>query len=458
MTRHSQRTRDDGAHVRRRNPLARSAAPIGFLGAWNQLLGEHGCPPPPRRAGCPPRVTLTQLLPALTFHVMQGPGTLGEHFEELFGEPLADSSWADRRARLPWDIFAELMRRMLRPQAKRSLHLDAFWHGWRLLALDGTQFSLTNTPQVARSVRKARSRRGRAAFAKLPTAVLVELGLHNPLAAAMGRQGESEWALAQTLLDQVPAGALLLADRLYGCPAFVAPLQAICERVGSHFLIRAQSVVKGRVLRGLRDGSRVLELPLRRPQRPVPEMTSLTVREIRARIGRPGYRPTEVRLWTSLMDPKEAPALDLAQLYARRWEQELYFREVKRHVRRGDLLQSHTVETGAQEIAAIVLASALLAVERARAANGTLPVLRVSFVKMLRVVHAMWLAIDLGEGVLSESQITLMLKRGYQRMQKHLTPVRRSRSCPRAVRQPVTGWPRLMKAESVEGPFEFTIV
>jgi hypothetical protein len=401
---------------------------------------------------------LTQLLPALTFHVMQGPGTLGEHFEELFGEPLADSSWADRRARLPWDIFAELMRRMLRPQAKRSLHPDAFWHGWRLLALDGTQFSLTNTPQVARSVRKARSRRGRAAFAKLPTAVLVELGLHNPLAAAMGRHGESEWALAQTLLDQVPAGALVLADRLYGCPAFVAPLQAICERVGSHFLIRAQSVVKGRVLRQLRDGSRILELPLRRPLRPTPEMTTLTVREIRAQVGRRGHRATEVRLWTNLMDPKEAPALDLAQLYARRWEEELYFREVKRHVRRGDLLQSHTVDTGAQEIAAIVLASALLAVERARVANGTIPPLRVSFAKLLRVVEGMWFTLDFAAPVFTQEQTQYVLKRMYGRMRRYLTPPRRARSCPRAVRQPVTGWPRLLKAESIEGPFEFTIV
>ena len=32
-------------------------------------------------------------------------GTLGEHFAELFQTPLADSSLADRRARLPWEIL-----------------------------------------------------------------------------------------------------------------------------------------------------------------------------------------------------------------------------------------------------------------------------------------------------------------------------------------------------------------
>jgi hypothetical protein len=435
-----------------------SNAPAGFLDAWNHLVDAAPEPTLPVRRGRKPRVPLTQLLPALTFHVMEGPGTLGEHFAELFDAPLADSSWSDRRARLPWEIFADLMRRVLRRRATRSRQPEAFWGGWRLLAIDGTQFSLTNTPQVTAQVRKARTRRGRAAFAKLTTAVLLEVGLHNPLAAAIGRDGESEWALALTLLTDVPAGALVLADRLYGCAAFAAPLHAACQRVGSHFLVRAQTAVKGRVIERLRDGSRLLEVPVNPRYRPTPETTTLTVREIRVHVGRRGHRPTELRLWTSLMNPREAPALDVAQLYAQRWEQELYFREVKRQLRRTDLLQSHTVETAAQEIAAIVLASALLAVERTRVANGDLPVLRVSFAKMLRVVEAMWFTLDIAAGVLTERQTQQILKRGYKRMQQYLTPVRRARSCPRAVRQPVTGWPRLMKNSSVEGPFEFTVV
>ena len=41
------------------------------------------------------------------------------------------------------------------------------------------------------------------------------------------------------------------------------------------------------------------------------------------------------------------------------------------------VLQSHTVETGAQELAAIVLASAVLATERASADDGCLPVFQI---------------------------------------------------------------------------------
>ena len=54
-----------------------------------------------------------------------------------------------------------------------------------------------------------------------------------------------------------------------------------------------------------------------------------------------------MRLWASLLDPKTAPAQELIELYARRWEHELYYRELKRQLRKSVVLQSHTVETGA---------------------------------------------------------------------------------------------------------------
>src|SRR5438034_390671 len=262
---------------------APSETPTGFLAAWAQLVGPRGIPTLARRRGCKPRVPLTQLLPALTFHVMQDTGTLADHLFQLFRVPLADSSWSDRRLRLPWEIFAELMRRALRPRATLRQHREAFWRGWRLMAVDGTQFSLTNTPQITATIEKARTRRGRAAFAKITTAVLLELGLHNPVAAAIGRKNESEWALAQRLLAQLPKQALLLGDRLYGVVAFALAAQTACRRVGSHFLLRASRSVKPRVIKRLRDGSRLVGLRVRAPNNPKRIIGWVEVREIRAR-------------------------------------------------------------------------------------------------------------------------------------------------------------------------------
>jgi hypothetical protein len=421
-------------------------------------VGPRGVPSVAPRRGRKPRVPVTQLLPALTWHVMQDTGTLAEHLFQLFRAPLADSSWSDRRLRLPWEIFADLMRRALRPRARPRQHREAFWRGWRLIALDGTQFSLMNTAQITATVDKARTRRGRAAFAKITTAVLLEVGLHNPLAAAIGRKGESEWALAHRLLAQLPTRALLLGDRLYGVTAFALQARAACARVGSHCLLRASRSVKPRVITRLRDGSRLIRVAVRAPRHPARIVDWLELREIRVRVGRPGARSHELRLWTTLVDVTTAPALELARLYASRWEHELYFREVKRELRRSALLQSHTVETGAQEIAAVVLASAVLATERARAAHGTVPVLRVRFGQVLNVVRGLWLFFGPFEDLMTDQLKSQFVRRGYRLMRHSLIAPRRSRSCPRAVRQPVRGWPRLLQPQSIEGPVQFHVV
>src|SRR5260370_8338679 len=98
----------------------------------------------------------------------------------------------------------------IKAKAGRSRRREGFYHGLRLCGVDGSLFSISNTPQVKKQMRKARSRRGRAAFPKVGVAVLVELGLHNPLAAALGTKGESEMVLAKRVLSAQPTNTLLL--------------------------------------------------------------------------------------------------------------------------------------------------------------------------------------------------------------------------------------------------------
>lgn len=422
------------------------------------MLGGSRMSAVPRRRGRKPQVPLRELLPALVFHFMNFAGTLAQHTALLFGRSLSESAWSDRRARLPWEVFAQLMRLALKPLADRKKQPDAFWRGWRLVALDGTQFSVTNTPQNKARARKAKSRRGRAAFAKITTGVLLELGLHNPLAAAIGRGGQSEWALALGLLAALPKGALLLADRLHGCAAFVGHAWEACQREGSHFLIRARTQIQVRTIQRLKDGSRHIQLPVREKGRPRTITRWLDLREIRVRVARRGHRAVEVRLWTSLLDAKAAPARELAALYARRWEHELYYREIKRTLRKSDVLQSHTLETAAQEIAAIVIASALMARERQRAARGQTPVLRMSFAKTLAFILPLWLMLQAGRDILSEEQKRKLTARIFRSIRQSATrPRSQPRRCPRAVRQPVSGWPRLRKNTSRQGPVKLSL-
>lgn len=427
----------------------------GFLDAWQQLVGSW-TPPAPSGLGRPPRVSVGELLSALTYHSLQGTGTLSQHFAHLFAAPLADSSWSERRQRLPWELFVDLMRRVLHPRAHRRRHRDAFWQDWRLVALDGTQFSLTNTPQVLATFVKARTRRGRAAFAKITTAVLLEVGWHNPIAAGIGRTGESEWALGLRLIADLPARVLLLADRLYGVPAFLVHALDRCHQVGSHLLIRVRPDVKARTVRRYADGSRLVRVALRAPGRPALIVRRVEVREIRVQVIRRGARCHLLRLWTTL-EPDAAPAIALAELYARRWEHELYFRHVKRQLRRSVLLQSHTPDTAAQEVAALILATALIAAERARVATGQASVLCISFAAVLDVTRAMWFTLQMADHGLPRRHVEHLLRQADRAAARCITRKRPGRQCPRALRQPIRAWPRLVQPRSSVAPVTFRV-
>ena len=189
----------------------------------------------------PAQVRASALIVSLVFHVIEGTGTLATHLALLGGGRVSDSNLSQRRARLPFALFENILAAALRPRACPLAHPQAFYAGLRLIGLDGTEFSVSNTPAIVQALGKAASRRFAAAFAKLSVCLLVELGAHNPLAAAIGAKGEKEFALARRLLKQLPSGCLLLADRLYGVGAFLTELRALWPESQGHFLVRVRS-------------------------------------------------------------------------------------------------------------------------------------------------------------------------------------------------------------------------
>src|SRR5271166_3278561 len=262
----------------------------------------------PRRRR-PPRMSALELIQGLVFHAVAPSGTLAAHVKALSGQSITDGALSQRRALLPATLFEQIMAAALRPKARPAQHPQAFYHGLRLCGLDGSQFSVANTPQVKKRMRKAKTRRGRAAFPKVGVAVMVELGLHNPLAAALGAGGESEMVLAKRVLSAQPAKSLLLSDRYYGVGEVLVGLSAEDRR---HFLARVKSNLKRRLLEVYPDGSALVEIRAGKKTR--------RVREILGRVQRGGCgHTTTVRLWTSLLDWRQHPATELLALYGRRW-------------------------------------------------------------------------------------------------------------------------------------------
>ena len=261
------------------------------------------------RRRCPPLISARELIQGLIFHVVAEAGTLAQHVKQITGKTITDGALAQRRARLPIAVFEQMMDATLQPKGEPTRHPEAFYQGLRLCGVDGSLFSVTNTPQNKQQMCKARSRRGRAAFPKVGVAVMVELGLHNPLAAALGAKGEAEIVLAKRVLAAQPEKSLLINDRYYGVPELLVGLPAEGKR---HFLVRVKKNLTRRLLEVYPDGSALVEI------RSV-KLTRL-VREILGRVQRGGRGPTtQVRLWTSLLDWRRYPAAEFALRHQGQW-------------------------------------------------------------------------------------------------------------------------------------------
>jgi hypothetical protein len=423
--------------------LVRQVVPARQVNRIFEQFGvvEHG----------PRCITPAELVGGMVFHVLQGAGTLAQHMKRFTGKAITDGALSQRRVALPWGIMQQILRAALRPKAHPRKHPEAFFKGLRLCGLDGSRASVANTPQTKALLLKAASRRHKAAFAKVSVVTIVELGIHNPVAAAIGPKEESEAVLAQQLWSQLPEKSLLLMDRYHGVAKRLVELRhAQPQGQQREFLVRVKAALKARVLEVYPDGSALVEIRSGKEK--------MLVREIRGQVRRGSGKWSQVRLWTSLLDWRQYSARELLELYGRRWEQEGFYRELKVDMRSTKLLQSHTPQTAAQEIAALLLAHAMLVDERLKAAqSGQVQVLRISFAKVLEMVQGLWRFLECAEGVITEKQLRLIVRRAMRELAEELVPKRRQRACPRKIRQPVSSWPRLLRNTYENGPVEYEL-
>ena len=402
------------------------------------------------------KVSSFQIIAGLIAHVMQFQGCFAFHMKEFFGMDISASALSQRRTAMGSAPFRAILRSTLRPLALAAQHPGCFFKGLRLTAIDGTQWSLSNTPQINAATTKTRTRRGLAAFAKMSLVALVELGSHAPLAAAFAAGALKELAWSVGLLAQLPQGSLLLLDRLYGQAPMLDELQAGCLKSSSHFLVRVRQKPAVKILSRHRDGSATVSVPLRR--KGGGKRAPLTVREVQGRVwSRRRKEWVGVRLWTSLSET-EATACELLELYARRWEQEVFFKQLKLQLAGGALLQSHTVDTAEQEIAALLVAASLIAGERleiALSAGGKIEeagAVRISFGLCYHYITALYMVLAAADGLMSASAQEELIARIRATIAAEALPKRRARTCDRKIRQPVSKWPRMLEPVSLSSP------
>lgn len=288
------------------------------------------------------------------------------------------------RLRLGPEPLRALFARVCRPVAVARTQ-GAWYRRWRLVAVDGTVFDVPDTAVNAEFFGRPGTGRGqgRSAYPQARVAALAECGTHAVFAAEVGPLKVHETALAQRLFPALSKGMLVLADRGF-CGL---DLWRAAKAGGADLLWRVRSVVVLPVVELLDDGSYLSEIVAARDhyRRADPER----VRVIEYTLGPRGGEGTVYRLITTLLDPDQAPAEELAALYAQRWEIENTLDEIKNHQGvPGLVLRSQHPRGVEQEIFAFLLVHHALRdlMHQAALKAGHDPD-RISFTRTLRIVR-----------------------------------------------------------------------
>ena len=287
------------------------------------------------------------------------------------------------RARLGFEPVAALFARVAAPLATPATP-GAWLAGRRVVAIDGTCLDVADTAGNASWFgRPGVSKGEQAAFPQARVVAVAECGTHAMFDAVVGPYSTAENTLAAELMDRLEPGMLLLADR--GFCGF--PLWQRAAATGADLLWRAKPNMKPRHVETLSDGSWLAEL---RPSGNAGRNAEpLIIRVIDYEIddGRPN--DSTYRLFTTIVDPDDAPAVDLAVAYAQRWEIEAAFDELKTHQRGPRMvLRSKSPGLVLQEIWGHLCCHYAIRTLMWEAANhGGVDPDRVSFVAALRIAR-----------------------------------------------------------------------
>jgi hypothetical protein len=285
-----------------------------------------------RRRKLPP-LDLMYYLIALGLHASEGCRAVlrrivlrrGARLDDDLERICSDSAITQARNRLGWRPLRMLYETVVRPIATRA-SIGAWYRRWRLITLDGSTLDVADTARNERAFGRPGASRGKAGFPQLRFVALLENGTHVLFGAELGRYGTGEATLARKVVLRLPADSLCLADRYF----FSYPLWKSALTTGADLLWRVRTGLVLPKLKRLSDGSYLSKIYPSREAR-AKDRDGINVRLIEYRLGR---KSGEVyQLICSILDPRKAPAIQLANLYPKRWTIETALGELKTRLR-----------------------------------------------------------------------------------------------------------------------------
>ncbi len=226
----------------------------------------------------------------------------------------------------------------------------------RVVVVDGTGLSMPDSSENQAVWPQSSTQKPGCGFPSARVCACFSLESGSLLSYAIGNKKSNELPLFRKQWQMFKAGDIFLGDKGF-CSYFdMAKLKE--QGVDSVLtLARRKPVSQSKCLKNL--GSDDLLIKWDRPkynsrlsysretlqQLPV----ELVLRQIRVAVDQPGFRTKEFFIVTTLLDSTEYPSEEIAKLYLKRWDVELFFRDIKTTMGM-DILRCQTPEMIRKEI------------------------------------------------------------------------------------------------------------
>ena len=380
-------------------------------------------------------------------------GFLRETSPDLRRRPVTPEAIYHARQRLG----ASPLKRLYRKTVKRQPPVKATFKGFRVFGVDGSEFTVADTPENVAVFGRHTSDRGSAAYPQLRGLFLVDVAGHRITDCCFMPLRVSESAGLPFITRSLRPGDLLLTDR--GLASFA--LINRCKRRDIRFLLRFSSVWKPRFYKRLGPGDSLMifkpcgvaksKLP------PEDREKEFVLRVLEYMVGKGEL----VRLVTDLVDPAKYPALELVELYHRRWECELAYKELKSQLvavtasKQQTHFRSKTAIGVLQEAWGMVLAHLLvrnLMLESAEAAQ--ISPLELSMTDSLEVIKTSLRRFQSATTPKARSRIRSELIQDLKECR--IDRPRRKRQCPRVVKKKMSNF-KLKRENDRSSPLSLAV-
>lgn len=315
--------------------------------------------------------------------------------------PPTRAAWTYRRKHLGVRLLRLLFEQSCVPLAPAGTP-GAFAFGLRLMAIDGTLEDVTETPANARYFGRVCEGQTSSPYPQLRCVYLVEVGTHAIVKVIAAPCSASEMCLARGILPALHPGMLVLLDCGFISGALLEAIQAR----GAQVLGRLQQGIYTRKEQVLSDGSYLTTLSPRTCQglsAPLrvrvieyhiapdvaQQLERITPSRMHSHSSNTNPRVHHLhRLITTLLDPDQAPGLDLCLCYHERWEAEETIDETRNQQRLSQQpLRSRSPKLVLQELYAVLLAHyAVRALMLQAAQTAELDPDRLSFTGTIQVL------------------------------------------------------------------------